>query len=567
MASGRTFGPLSRGTSPLSLDGLMAIRTLLPKPPRRRAGARPRTELDWWGIDAERASLLASLEASRRDLEEAQRIARVGSWTLDPATGEATWSKEMHTILGLDPTGPAIALDDIAKVFSAESVAEVGSAVERAVATGAPWQMDLEMVGPKGSRGWVLSNGVVERDSSGKVVKIRGTMQDVSDQRRLEAQLQQAQRLEAVGQLAGGIAHDFNNLLTAIRGFTELVTDRLPDDDPNRPDLQQVIRAADRAAELTAQLLAFSRRQMLRPIVVDPGDLVTEIAPMLRRLLGEHIELVTRASPDAGRIKVDPSQFEQVVVNLAVNARDAMAGGGALTIETTAIELDAVYATDHPEVIAGRYVGLVVSDSGSGMDAATKARIFEPFFTTKEAGRGTGMGLATVYGIVRQSGGSIYVYSEPGEGTSFKVYLPRVDDDVSATNGERSRVAAPTGTEVVLLVEDEPAVREFAARILAGLGYTILEAGGGAEAIALAANQPGAIHLLVTDVTMPGLQGPNLAANLRIDRPDLRVLYVSGFTETAVARLGIGDGAAFLSKPFAGDALARAVRQTLDAQA
>jgi signal transduction histidine kinase/ActR/RegA family two-component response regulator len=545
----------------------MTVRTAPPQRPRRPTKPRPRPARDRTGIEDERASLLASLRESRRDLEEAQRIARVGSWTLDPATGEATWSAAMHMILGLDPNGPAIALDDIAKVFSAESVREVGAAVERAVQTGAPWQMDLEMVGPDGGRGWVLSHGVVERDPSGKVVKIRGTMQDVSDQRRLESQLRQAQRLEAVGQLAGGIAHDFNNLLTAIRGFTELVIDRLPSEDPSRPDLQQVIRAADRATELTAQLLAFSRRQVLRPIVVHPADLVTAIAPMLQRLLGEHIELVTRAAPAAGHIRVDPSQFEQVVVNLAVNARDAMADGGTLTIETSAIDLDAEYAEIHPEVVPGPYVGLVVSDTGSGMDPATKSRIFEPFFTTKGQGKGTGMGLATVYGIVRQSGGSIYVYSEPGEGTSFKVYLPRVDDRVTVVADPGAIVAAPTGGEVILLVEDEAAVRAFAARVLRALGYTILEAANGTDAIAATAGHPGTIDLLVTDVTMPGMQGPHLAAELRKARPDLRILYVSGFTETSVARPASGDGTAFLSKPFAGDALARAVRQTLDAEA
>ena len=517
------------------------------------------------GDEAERAALLESLRESRRDLEEAQRIARIGSWTLDPATGDATWSKEMHSILGLEPDGPAISLDAISTIFSADSVAHVGAAVQRAVETGESWNLDLEMVGPDGAgRGWVASNGVVERAPDGRVIKIRGTMQDVSQQRQLETQLLQSQRLEAVGQLAGGVAHDFNNMLTAIRGYAELVRMNLPDDDPNAADLDQVVLAADRAAELTRQLLAFSRRQLLQPRVVDPAEIVTTVAPMLRRLLGEHIELVVAASPDIGRIKVDPSQFEQVIVNLAVNARDAMPDGGRLTIETNPVELDEAYAARHADANAGSFVGLIVSDNGSGMDAATQARIFEPFFTTKAPGKGTGMGLATVYGIVRQSGGSIYVYSEPGRGTSFKIYLPRVDAEPSAEVWVPA-AAPPTGAEVVLLVEDEEAVRMFGARTLSALGYTVLQAANGTEALALVAAHADPIDLLVTDVTMPGMQGHQLAAALRSDRPDLPVLYVSGFTETLVGRPGVpGDGSGFLAKPFAGDALGRAVREALD---
>ncbi len=517
--------------------------------------------------EGEPAELVARLAQTARDLEFAEQIARIGSWTLDPATGRATWSAEMYRILGLDPAGPPIDLAEIGRIFTPESVARIGEAVERAVATGEPWHLELEFVRPDGTHGWVLSNGIAEQDEAGRVHRIRGTMQDVTEQRQLEDQLRQAQRLEAVGQLAGGIAHDFNNLLTAIRGYAELVLGNLPPDDPNRADVEQIVAAADRATELVRQLLAFGRRQLLRPAVVDPAEVVEGIVPLLRRLLGEHIEVVTSVAPGVGRIRVDPSQFEQVIVNLAVNARDAMPEGGRLLIEVANADLDAAYVANHVDATAGPHVVLTVSDTGTGIDEAVRGRIFEPFFTTKPPGQGTGMGLATVYGIVKQSGGSIYVYSEPGHGTSFKVYLPRVgtEPDAGGPSTESGSTGSLTGSETILLVEDEEAVRRFAVRTLEGLGYRVLEAPGPDEAIAVAEAVRGPIDLLVTDVTMPGLQGHQLAARLLADRPTLRVLYISGFTENGVAGRGIaGPGTAFLGKPFTGDALARAVRRTLD---
>ena len=515
--------------------------------------------------DAAEAALMASLHESRRDLEEAQRIARVGSWTLDPVTGDASWSPEMYRILGRDPDGPAVALADISTLFSPESVSRVSLAVARTVASGEPWHLDLETVRPDGTRGWVASNGILEGGSAGTPIRIRGTMQDITDQRQLEAQLRQSQRLEALGQLAGGIAHDFNNLLTAIRGYAELLRRDTPGGEESRSDVDQIMLAADRAAELTRQLVAFSRRQLLQPSIIDPAEIVTDVVPMLRRLLGEHITLVTYADRDLGRVKVDASQFEQVIVNLAVNAGDAMPEGGALTIECINVELDATYAAAHPEVMPGLYVGLVVSDTGSGMSEATQARIFEPFYTTKEPGKGTGLGLSTVYGIVRQSGGSIYVYSEPHHGTSFKVYLPRVDEEADPPVEDGAAPATPAGSETVLIVEDEAAVRTFATRVLVEQGYRVLEASGGPEALALAASHPDPIDLLVTDVIMPGMQGHKLAARLSARRPGLRVLYVSGFSENAVIHHGVAStGAGVLPKPFSGEGLGRAVREALD---
>ena len=628
-----------------------------------------------------------ALRESQHDLAEAQRIAHIGSWTLDPATGDATWSPEMYRILGLNLNGPPLRLADIPIHFRPDSVTRVTAAVERAVRTGEPWLLDLEFVRPDGTQGWVASRAEAERDTSGQVSRIRGTMADITDrveaeaersrlilaieqsadaiaisqidgpveyvnaaferlygyrrdevlgqnlrilksgrhthefweevwdviragetwsgpivnrckdgtlvevetvlsgfrdangrpagliktdrdvsrERALEAQLRQAQKMEAIGQLAGGVAHDFNNMLTAIRGYTELVREHLPaDDEQDRTDLEQVILAADRAAELTRQLLAFARRQVLAPRVLDPDEIVAGIAPLLRRLLGEHIELTIRNAPDVGQVRLDPVQLEQVILNLALNARDAMPGGGRLTIETANVELDGPYAAAHPDATAGPHVVLAVGDTGAGMDAATREHIFEPFFTTKDPGEGTGMGLATVYGIVRQSGGSIHVYSEPGHGTTFRIHFPRVTGEPAAVSSAPPAANVPIGTETILVVEDEPAVRGFAHRTLSELAYTVLEAGTGTEALALAAGYGGAIELVVTDVIMPGMHGAELARQLTAARPGLRTLFVSGFTESTVLHHGGGDDAAYLPKPFSGDALSRAVRAVLD---
>ena len=408
----------------------------------------------------------------------------------------------------------------------------------------------------------VVSATIDERgDVTGYVMVAR----DVTRERALEAQLLQSQKMEAVGQLAGGIAHDFNNITNVISGFGQLVANDLAPDDPHRADLEQVLNAANRATELTRQLLAFSRRQILRPRVLDPAEVVEGIVPMLRRLLGEHIALVTHTQPDLGHVKADPSQLEQVILNLAVNARDAMPEGGKLTIETANVELDAEYAAAHAEVTPGPYVLLSVSDTGVGMDPETEAHAFEPFFTTKQPGKGTGMGLATVYGIVKQSSGSIYLYSEPERGTAFKIYLPRVGEELTAGAEAVTVRPATTGSETILLVEDNAAVRAFARRALEAQGYTVLEAASGTEALPLAGSQRGSLDLLVTDVVMPGMQGHQLAEQLWADRPDMRVLYISGFTENSVFSHGIpGREGAFLPKPFTAEALGRAVRDAIE---
>jgi len=389
-------------------------------------------------------------------------------------------------------------------------------------------------------------------------------VRDVTEQRRLQQQLVQSQKMEAVGRLAGGIAHDFNNLLTVITTYCDLLLEDLAREDPKRDDVEQVRKAADGAAALTRQLLAFSRQQVLEPKVLNMSAVVSGVEKMLRRVIGEDVDLATALDPDVGSVKADVGQLEQVLMNLAVNARDAMPTGGKLTIEITNAEHDPDYAREQEAEAVRRFVMLAVSDTGIGMDEATKARIFEPFFTTKEPGKGTGLGLATVYGIVKQSGGFIWVYSELGRGTTFKIYLPRVDaaaEGVAAT----TRSDLPRGTETVLLVEDAAAVRAVTRHVLERQGYAVLEASHGAAALELAANHAGPIHLLLTDVIMPGLSGRQVADRLTALRPDTQVLYASGYTDDAVVRHGVLEsGIAYLQKPFTTESLARKVREVLD---
>jgi signal transduction histidine kinase/ActR/RegA family two-component response regulator len=409
------------------------------------------------------------------------------------------------------------------------------------------------------------------RDDAGKLTHFVAVERDTSEQRRTrealqrsEDRLRQAQKMEAVGSLAGGIAHDFNNLLSIILNYTTFAMDVLPGADPIRADLQEVHRAGLRATELTRQLLAFSRKQMLRPSVVDVSAVVRGVEKMLRRLVGEDVELVLHTS-DAGRAFVDPGQLEQVVMNLVVNARDAMPRGGNLTIETSSVVLDDTYAALHPEVTPGPYVMLAVSDTGVGMDRATQQRVFEPFFTTKEQGKGTGLGLSTVYGIVQQSGGHISLYSEPDHGTTFKVYLPRTDRAATPATLRPPAGDFLRGSETILLVEDEAPVRQVMRRMLARAGYHVLEAENAGEAFLVCEQFKAKIHLLLTDVVMPRMSGRQLADRLAALRPDMKVLFVSGYTEDAIVHHGVLDaGVEFLAKPVQSEALLKKVRQLLD---
>lgn len=382
---------------------------------------------------------------------------------------------------------------------------------------------------------------------------------------RSQEQFRQAQKMEAVGRLAGGVAHDFNNLLTAIRGYADLLLMGLDDGFPMRREVEEIQRAADRAADLTRQLLAFSRKQVLQPKILDLNAVVSNMDKMLRRLIGEDVDLATVLRPALGMVKVDPGQIEQVIMNLAVNARDAMPEGGKITIETANIELSGEYASLHTAVRPGPHVMLTVTDTGTGMDDATKQRLFEPFFTTKELGKGTGLGLSTVYGIVKQSNGSIWVYSEPGRGTSFKIYLPRHEAAEAAHRAGKRVRSAPRGKETILLVEDEAVVRMLAAEIMRKSGYQVLEAADGAGALRLIDDRRSFIDLMLTDVVMPGMGGRQLVERLPAFLAGMKVLYMSGYPDEAIGRHGFLDpGTPFLQKPFTADSLLRKVREILD---
>jgi PAS domain S-box-containing protein len=433
------------------------------------------------------------------------------------------------------------------------------------------FQAEYRIVRKDGRVIWVSDTAAVVPGSNSHPL-MEGIIVDITDKKQLEGQLQQSRRMEAVGRLAGGIAHDFNNLLTIIKGYTELALIRAKGMPELRSDVERIEDAAERAAGLVRQLLAFSRRQVMQPKVLDLNGIVVGLDKLLRRLMDEDIQMVTVANEAVGAIKADPGQIEQVIMNLVVNARDAMPSGGRLTVETANVELDSTYARDHASVKPGKYVMLAVSDTGIGMSADTVAHIFEPFYTTKESGRGTGLGLSTVYGIVKQSGGYIWVYSELNHGTTFKVYLPRVDEAV-----ERAAVAAKpaenvpakelSGRETILLVEDEPELRELTRTVLAARGYNVIEAmsAEGAERLASDRRDGAKIHLLLTDVIMPGVSGRELAKRVLARQPSVRVLYMSGYTYNVIAENGtLERGVAFLQKPFTPSALVEKVREVLD---
>ncbi len=405
-----------------------------------------------------------------------------------------------------------------------------------------------------------------ELDYAGTKVRLV-VAQDVSERQQLEEQLRQAQKMEAVGRLAGGVAHDFNNLLMVIKGHTELLLGSLAPEDSSRRKIEQIERSADRATTLTRQLLAFSRMQVLQPRTINLNSIVEDMGKLLPRLIGEDIDLVILLSRELGSIRADASQIEQIIMNLAVNARDAMPKGGKLLIETSNEELDGAYKLAHPVVKPGKYVLLAVSDTGTGMDPETQAHIFEPFFTTKEQGKGTGLGLSTVYGVVKQSGGFIWVYSEVGKGTTFKIYLPRVDE--IAETGGQAPVATQLlrGSETILLAEDEQDVREVAREFLESAGYTVLLAPNGSEALERAERHTGPIQLLLTDMVMPGMMGRDLARKLRQQRPDVGVIYMSGYSEHAAAEAIKADPlATVLTKPFSRAAILRTVREILQSK-
>jgi PAS domain S-box-containing protein len=405
----------------------------------------------------------------------------------------------------------------------------------------------------------------LHRDSAGQPAYFISIITDISERRRLESQLRQAQKMEAVGRLAGGVAHDFNNLLTAILGFAAMLLEDLPPDDPNRSAIVEIQRAGQSAAALTKQLLAFSRLQILNPEVLDLNAVVRRIDALLQRVIGEDIDLVLRLAPRLDHISADAGQIEQVIMNLAINARDAMPTGGMLTIETATVELDRAHVVRHPGSRDGRHVMLAITDNGVGMTREVQAQIFEPFFTTKKRGDGTGLGLATVYGIVKQSGGWIWVYSEVGRGTTFKVYFP-VTNQPARVEPSADPQQPLGGHETILIAEDQAEVRMVASAVLQRSGYTVLEAASGEEALAIVQGHAGPIHLLLTDVVMPAMSGRELAEGVKTLRPDIRVLYASGYADDAIVRHGVLDAdVAFIQKPFTPHTLNAKVRDVLDA--
>ena len=513
------------------------------------------------------------LRRSEALLAESQRIAMIGSWEWDPATDALTCSEEWRRMFGYAPADQVTIASMMAAIHpdDRERVIRIASQTRE---SGSRFEYDFLIPGPDGAR-TIHCIGRVIRDEAGHAVRLVGTNQDVTERRRAEEALRKSeerlhlsQRLEAVGQLAGGVAHDFNNLLTAITSYTQLLLEDLPPNDEHRDDLLEIKKAADRATSLTRQLLAFSRRQVLDPSILDLNAVVTDLEKMLRRLIGAHIALVTDCSARLPRVRADVGQLEQVIVNLAVNARDAMPDGGTLTLRTSEAELTEANCVDHSDFDTrpGRHVVIAVSDTGIGMDRATQARMFEPFFTTKGPGKGTGLGLATVYGIVKQSGGSIAVTSEPGKGTTFHIHLPAVADPApNMTAGAAGPDAAPNGSGTILLVEDEAPVRALARRVLEQAGYTVLEAADGLEGARVAEEFEGAIDLLLTDVVMPNLGGRSLAERLRAKRPALPVLFISGYPEGELERGDItGDGASYLEKPFSPQLLRETVRAALE---
>jgi PAS domain S-box-containing protein len=543
-AAGRS--PISEALEIYSFLGLAAVSSLMP------------------------ASILNQRRRDQRELEESERRFRQMAETIQEAffvvdlettvplyvspTWAEIWGRPIEDAADPDIWSQAVHPDDRATVVESR----------RRVARGETNISTFRVVRPDGAVRWIRDRAFPVRSEEGRVYRMVGVSEDITELRQIELQLAHSQRMESVGRLAGGVAHDFNNLLTVILAETDLLLDE-PTVDPGTENALRDIRgAAERATMLTRQLLAFSRRQVVEPVVFDLNHLVRDLTALLRRIIGEDVGLVVRPCPETARVRADRGQIEQVVINLAINARDAMPEGGTLTISIGIAALEPAYARSHPEVEPGPYVVLAVTDTGSGMSEHVQTRIFEPFFTTKEGGKGTGLGLSTSYGIATQAGGQLTVSSEPDIGSTFRLYLPHVDP-ISPTPSTGPAVTTPSGNETILLVEDEAAVRAVATRMLRSQGYVVLEAGDAETAKEVLAAYPGPVHLLLTDVVLPGQHGRELADEVRELRPGIRVLFTSGYTDDAILRLQlIAHGIELLQKPYTRDDLTRKVRTALD---
>ncbi len=511
-----------------------------------------------------------AISQGKLQLAEAQHLAHIGSWEWDAAADLVTWSDELYSIFGVDRDIGQLTYASYVQTIHPEERAMVEDTIERAFDTGEPFETEHRIVLPDGGVRWIHGRGEVERDDQG--VAMRGTAQDITERKqaeeerdRLRDELHHAQKLEALGRLAGGVAHDFNNMLTAIRGYSELLLANLEPGHPSRHDAEQVRRAAEHASSLPKQLLAFSRKQVLEPVLLDLTSIVSDASDLLRHVVGETVDIVTTTVAQPACIHADPSQIEQALVNLAVNARDAMPDGGTITIATRNADVTAGVATEHG-VAAGPYVVISVSDTGTGMDEGMKARVFEPFFTTKAPGQGSGLGLATVYGIVRQSGGFIRLESEPGIGSNFEIYFPRRVAEVERESAAPSQLDPRSATSAtVLLVDDQELVRDAACAVLENAGWEVLSYASGPEALELCEGSDVTVDVLVTDVVMPGMGGPELAQRVLRRRPGTPVVLMSGYADDAPV-VGSEGGVfmSFLQKPFAPSELVQAVQAAVD---
>ncbi|GAB4456234.1 MAG: hypothetical protein OHK0029_13850 [Armatimonadaceae bacterium] len=521
----------------------------------------------WVAIERDITERKRNEERVRESEERFQLVSKATNdtiWDLNLITREIWWNEGFRKMFGYQPEDIEPTLEGWMKFIHPEDRERVATEAERAIREGGNyWAAEYQYRRKSGEYVPVLERGYVIRDDSGRPIRMIGVITDLTERKNLEAQLLQSQKMEAVGRLAGGVAHDFNNLLTVILNNCELLMLTSAHNDPIRPVLADICSAGDRAANLTRQLLAFSRKQVLSPQVLDLNNAIYAVEKMLNRLIGEDIRLITVLQPHLAPIRVDPGQLEQVILNLAVNSRDAMPRGGRLIIETSNVEVGEAAAERKLDCNPGWYVALTVTDTGVGMPPEVQARIFEPFFTTKGPGKGTGLGLSTVFGIVKQSEGAIEVQSEVGLGTSVTIYFPAVGEKTGAATV--SNPAVPGGSETVLLVEDEEGVRRVARLTLEMLGYQVLEANNGREAMKMVNNHSGTIHLALTDIIMPEVGGYELAKILRLERPQTRVLFMSGYSDEAVVREGEMTAAdAFLQKPFTPSGLARAVRDILE---
>jgi two-component system cell cycle sensor histidine kinase/response regulator CckA len=506
-----------------------------------------------------------ALEHHQTFLEQAQEVAHIGSWVVElDGSNRLGWSAETHRIFGV----PLGTFEGTVEAFYArvhpDDREAIRAAKRAAIVSGMPYDIVHRVERPDTTIRWVHEQATILRETDGRPIRMIGTVQDITARRQLEEQLRQSQKMEAIGRLAGGIAHDLNNALTAIAGYAELALNEVKSGHPARPDVEEIRRAAERAGSVTRQLLAFSRKQLLEPRIFDLNDTITAIARLLSRLLGADIHVQTRLSEKALTVLGDPGQVEQAVINLALNARDAMPNGGLLVLTTTLEGVDEEAARNHVPMPAGTYVVLTVTDTGHGMRRETQVRIFEPFFTTKDVGKGTGLGLSMVYGTLKQIGGFIFVDSELGRGTTFRLYFPPAIKPPAPAPPPVAREDHPTGTETLLIVEDETAVRNLVASALRNDGYQLLLASSAEEALRIVETHTGPIDLLLTDAIMPGQSGLELASLMVARQPGLPVIVMSGYTEENLAISGLTERPALLQKPFTPRDLRRRIREVLD---